>query len=567
MKLLIADDEDLVVDGISFLVEEAGLDWDVRTARNGEEAHRIAGTWEPDILITDIRMPICDGLELCRRLKYDGLSPVTLIVSGYEDFSYARTAIEYGVQSYLLKPINQEDMIDRLKKLDTEMRTERRRTREAGRHLRYALRKILVDLARGEISSAGAMRAFGPWLESYDGNKATVAVVLVEGLHGWATNPQTVASDAMGTLLAAVESQWQADSAIATENSLDEMIILVAGEDSAATRSKIGRILDRKLGGYLHYSYAVSASTLGDLHATYVDCFSRAFIQSASPHARLDRALNRGAEETAPAIGRPFVAPASLPGWVRPSCPKGLAPDYIALRGTVKPFLAAVQGGEIAAVHEATEAMIRSLAGEDVEVAEQRYSLWLALVGARYAAGGSNPAPGAEGPGPGRDPRNEASGSQPAAAQSRGFGSDPLLEGTSHLAGEEMRTAVRDAMDELFSVDRGGVLVRAAMTLIRSDLKQATLRSVADQLGISPVYLSTVFKTKTGRKFKDFLAEARVRHARERLKDPRSRVAEIADELGYSEPKHFASMFKRRTGMTPSQFRGSIPTTDPKFSA
>ena len=75
-------------------------------AENGFEALELTETLEPDLIITDIRMPMMTGLELARRVRQ--LRPMVQIVilSGYDSFEYARTAIEYNIISYLLKPIS-----------------------------------------------------------------------------------------------------------------------------------------------------------------------------------------------------------------------------------------------------------------------------------------------------------------------------------------------------------------------------------------------------------------------------------------------------------------------------
>jgi two-component system response regulator YesN len=77
----------------------------VGTAANGMEAIELVQKWNPDILITDIRMPGCDGLQLIQAVKEYNPQLEIIIISGYAHFSYAQTAMKYGVGNYLLKPI------------------------------------------------------------------------------------------------------------------------------------------------------------------------------------------------------------------------------------------------------------------------------------------------------------------------------------------------------------------------------------------------------------------------------------------------------------------------------
>ena len=96
------------------------VDWEsvgfevVGEAENGVEALELVETLEPDLIITDIRMPMISGLELCQKVRQ--LRPATQIVilSGYDSFEYARTAIDYNIISYLLKPLTSSEMTEAL---------------------------------------------------------------------------------------------------------------------------------------------------------------------------------------------------------------------------------------------------------------------------------------------------------------------------------------------------------------------------------------------------------------------------------------------------------------------
>ncbi|MDD3370167.1 MAG: response regulator, partial [Lachnospiraceae bacterium] len=118
LKILIADDEERLCQLIKKLV-----DWDdlhmqvVGTAANGIEAAQMVDELSPDILITDIRMPGCDGLELIQTVKRSNPQIEIIIISGYAYFSYAQAAIKFGVENYLLKPINKVELTETLKKI------------------------------------------------------------------------------------------------------------------------------------------------------------------------------------------------------------------------------------------------------------------------------------------------------------------------------------------------------------------------------------------------------------------------------------------------------------------
>ena len=117
-KVIIADDEKLICRLVQALVDWNSLGMEiVGTAENGPEALEFVKNLKPDILITDIRMPGCDGLELIKQTR--SLSPdmEIVIISGYAHFEYAQTAISYGVGNYLLKPIKQNELLETLTKI------------------------------------------------------------------------------------------------------------------------------------------------------------------------------------------------------------------------------------------------------------------------------------------------------------------------------------------------------------------------------------------------------------------------------------------------------------------
>jgi two-component system response regulator YesN len=92
----------------------------VGEAEDGAEALVLIDRLEPDLLLTDIRMPIMDGLELLREIRSKQLRMETVLVSGYGEFSYAQEALRYGAADYLLKPIHSEALLGLLGRLRTK---------------------------------------------------------------------------------------------------------------------------------------------------------------------------------------------------------------------------------------------------------------------------------------------------------------------------------------------------------------------------------------------------------------------------------------------------------------
>lgn len=122
MKLLIADDEYAIREGLRDTVDWIDLGiTSVKTAKNGLEALHIIQNFIPDILLTDIRMPGMDGLELAAQVSAAYPHIKIMLLSGYADFSYARQAISLGVKEYFIKPVHIDELSDRTKALVTEI--------------------------------------------------------------------------------------------------------------------------------------------------------------------------------------------------------------------------------------------------------------------------------------------------------------------------------------------------------------------------------------------------------------------------------------------------------------
>jgi len=117
-KVMLVDDEIFITEGLKDLIDWKSIGLEVvQTADSGEEAIKKFNENPVDIIVTDINMPGKTGLELVKELKETGQNVKFIILSGYDEFSYAKRAIEYGVENYILKPIDEEELEAALKKL------------------------------------------------------------------------------------------------------------------------------------------------------------------------------------------------------------------------------------------------------------------------------------------------------------------------------------------------------------------------------------------------------------------------------------------------------------------
>lgn len=134
---IIAEDESLIRRNLIKKINALNLPLQqVGEASNGEEAISLIEKCCPHLVITDIRMPLCDGLEVAKYLYHNHPSKKVIILSGYDDFRYAQQAIQYSVEDYLLKPVSQDMLRESLQKFLIKMEHESRQL--TGYHAQYS---------------------------------------------------------------------------------------------------------------------------------------------------------------------------------------------------------------------------------------------------------------------------------------------------------------------------------------------------------------------------------------------------------------------------------------------
>lgn len=148
--ILIAEDEKFIRKGLVTMVRRSGIPVEtILEARDGEEALELLPQNRVDLLITDIRMPKMDGIELVSRLGGLDHQPMVLVISGYDDFSYAVEMLRNGVFDYLLKPVERERLFEALEKLEGQYRQKQDQQKEQGQRLLRTLRHLMLEQDTG----------------------------------------------------------------------------------------------------------------------------------------------------------------------------------------------------------------------------------------------------------------------------------------------------------------------------------------------------------------------------------------------------------------------------------
>ena len=144
-KLMIADDEPLIRRGIKQLIDLSSLQiGEIHEASTGEEALKVFEEFKPEIVLMDINMPKIDGLSVAKKIKSINPDTKIAIITGYNYFDYAQTAIKIGVEDYILKPVTKSEIEALLVKVVAKLNEEKRQ-------------RELLALASEDESSSGTL--------------------------------------------------------------------------------------------------------------------------------------------------------------------------------------------------------------------------------------------------------------------------------------------------------------------------------------------------------------------------------------------------------------------------
>ena len=164
--ILIVEDEKMIRRGIKAMVQRSGVPVDtILECNNGETALEILKQQEIDVMFTDIRMPKMDGIELVNRMQECDHVPLTVAISGFDDFSYAVEMLRNGVREYLLKPVERDRINMVLHKLNDELESKKERDLESQRISYQQIRHLILNEEVTEEEWSLVERQYLSWFE------------------------------------------------------------------------------------------------------------------------------------------------------------------------------------------------------------------------------------------------------------------------------------------------------------------------------------------------------------------------------------------------------------------
>jgi Response regulator containing CheY-like receiver domain and AraC-type DNA-binding domain len=514
-KVLLVDDEVFARTGLRGLIPWNRLGFEiVAEAENGEEALQMIREEQPDLVVTDIRMPVLDGLELIRTVKEQEIGcPRFIIISGYNDFKYAQQAVRFGVEDFILKPIDEAELSDTLKRVaDSIKRDQLLEAERPALHL-----SLLESLLSGRLDDAyipGAAAALG--LPA--GRELCCIIAEVNDL---GTGPDMEAADAghwKAELVRAAAALTGGREPLLHEHDEWTACLLLPGgghpDNWEAAAEKLRQAV-RLQAGVLRLYVGEPAAAPVRIHHSY-----RSAKQAMDFKYALDGQAVLSAGQTA---GLTLVR-------------TELAPE---LFDRLLHAMEELDAGAAEAVLDEMFDTFRSSRFAPDAVAASIARMIRAVNRTVQAMDG--------------DERALAGCTALADWQERPM----TLQGLKRLAAAFVQEA-SDYLAELRKEKVKGSIHKIKQHIERHFRENISLKSIAQQYYMNPVYLGQLFKKTYGVYFNDFLLDLRIQEAKRLLRQTDFRIYEIAAEVGFSNPEYFAAQFEKVTGMTPKEYRSAL---------
>lgn len=531
--LLVVDDEFNIRDGIATAVPWESMNVTVTgVAENGIAALRCVEQTVPDIVITDISMDGMDGLELTARLRAAHPDIKIIILSGYDEFEYAKRAMELKVSTYLLKPVSPDELMEAVKKMIDEIGGEARQ-RERLMSLEFEVRinreamldRLLQDLVNGVV----------------------------------------VLRSELGERLSLLEMEMDCQCAAC---------ILVAPDGYSDLKERLGprgmRLLQQRMN-------RLTEEVLGECGRvwSFPDADGRlGVILCGLLQGRRIRGLAPALEKLRDSVRRllEITCTIAVGGIVTDILQAPLtwnqakkALDFRIMTGAD----AIIQIDDVETLsrtqfrypHEQERRLLASLPDADETALRE-------VIGAFFEEAGAG--------GLARDPMRIIVMQLFAAMAGRfmDLGIDihrvhepELMDPYKAIERFETVDAIRNWMTNVAVLSANELRERRTSS-VKSVVEKAvsfiearcgdpdlSLNAIADHVYLNPAYLSKLFKQETGENYLEFLTRLRMEKARQLLRETNLRAADIGIRVGYPNAQYFTTLFRKHTGKTPGEYR------------
>ena len=540
IRVFLVEDEILIREGI-----KNSIDWEKEgyqfagEASDGELALPMILKEKPDILITDIRMPFMNGLELSKLVKNELPDIKILILSGYDEFEYAKEAIKIGVTEYLLKPISSVKLLETLKEVSTQILQEREDKELKNTYLQEMREneelkkmKFFGELISGNISLANAIdkgKSFHMNLSAQiykiilfkiqtqmeDGRQNNFSIEIYEDIETAVAQTSYVHSFQRGV------DGWA--------------FLLTADEEKEMNENeqRLIHLLEQLVAKYPNTNYfggiGESVFRLRELNQSFRDA-DKAFS------SRFTHELNQIVHSSNLTVMQTDDAFDSI-GFIELEQTHHVIEKFLN-NGTVEEVTSFVD----ACFQEIPEDHFRSIMMRQY-VIMNIYAVVMSFC-EKILADSNERLDGKT-----REENDETMKHAITTADSV----DDIKKYIAHIltqALELRNTASGRRYSDIIQTAKNQI----EHTYMSGDI---SLNSVAASVGMSPSYFSSIFSREMGKTFVEYLTEIRMEKAKELLVCSSMKSSEIGYEVGYKDPHYFSYIFKKTLGCSPKEYRSN----------
>ena len=541
LKIFLAEDEVIVRETIKRMIpwEELGFEL-VGEAADGEMALPLLIRQKPDLLITDIKMPFMDGLTLAKLAKKELPELKIVILSGYDDFNYAKQAINIGVEDYLLKPITKNALIERLSEIRSRYEHEKTQKeyyekfqREMQAYEKNSSRDFFEALVRGSMDM----------MEVYK-KAEKLGVDIVAEAYNILIFTMNSEEDFSGQKEG--YSEWEAESlemleeffsghpsAMLFRSNIFSYGVLLKGQKESIkeiTKECVGKIQgilkrkESKREWFLAVGQPVERlSQIKKSYHTASRAFSQRYlyVENILYYDEMEMMEHRSgqADTNDNAYLKKVDVNALNPAILQKFLSNGIQEET---ENFVKDYFYAI-GQE----------PMESLVFRNYVILNVRFSVITFLKGLGC----------------------DTEGMEPENTEEILAESGKNIE--SAIAYVEKMVSQAITIRDQNSGNKNRSILKTAVDFIESHYmeEEISLNTVANVANVSANHFSALFSQNMGQTFIEYLTSLRMNKAKELLRCTGMRSSEIAGEIGYKDAHYFSYLFKKTQGMTPSDYR------------
>ncbi|MCR5301361.1 MAG: response regulator [Lachnospiraceae bacterium] len=527
-RILLADDEGIVINSLSMIINKNYEgQFEIESAKSGRMAIETAERFRPDIIFMDIQMPGINGIEAMKEIRSILPSVIFVVLTAYDKFDYAKEAIGLGVIDYLNKPYNQKSIVSAIDRAIGEL-DKRREKRRQDLQTKERLETVVPIIENGFISSIIFQEPFPEDIENYKNLLSLnadygymIAVMFGEVQQGnYLTNAVGSAVKAQTVYYTKVRDiiKDTFPGAVVGAISSNKIPVFVPRNDISmeyGERSDLiekSRVAAREMRSATDIQYRIGIGGIKKLkncYESYEEAMKALFATKGSVAHVDDLPIAVSYEESYPADLENEIFEMLADGDV----------DRCLLRSA-----------------EFFDWMCDKHNDDIMSIKLKSLEFVLRAEGEMYRSGGHL-----------------------YEFESR---KDYLSRIISMTATDEIKTWFIEKMKNAVvnmttgSLDHTHYLIRQALEYIENNAgKDISLNEISEKLNISSYYFSKLFKEETNEGFVEYLTKRRVEKAKEMLKDQSKSIKEIGSVCGYSDPNYFSRIFKKATGMTPTEYR------------